>query len=86
MKPVQLFYLKSCPYCKNALRYIEEARAAHPELREVDIEMIEESEQRALADKYDYYYVPCFYVGGVKAHEGGIYSEEVEKVLRKALE
>lgn len=27
MKPVKLFYLKNCPFCKKALRYIEEARA-----------------------------------------------------------
>ena len=71
MKPVKLFYLKNCPFCKKALRYIEEARAAHPELAAVGIEMIEESEQPALADTFDYYYVPTFYVGGVKVHEGG---------------
>ena len=58
MKPVKLFYLKNCPFCKKALRYIEEARAAHPELAAVGIEMIEESEQPALADTFDYYYVP----------------------------
>ena len=56
MKPVKLFYLKNCPFCKKALRYIEEARAAHPELAAVGIEMIEESEQPALADTFDYYY------------------------------
>ena len=28
MKPVKLFYLRSCPFCKKALRYIDEARAA----------------------------------------------------------
>ena len=76
MKPVKLFYLKNCPFCKKALRYIEEARAAHPELAAVGIEMIEESEQP----------VPTFYVGGVKVHEGGVYPEEVEKILRSALE
>ena len=83
MKPVKLFYLKNCPFCKKALRYIEEARAAHPELAAVGIEMIEES---ALADTFDYYYVPTFYVGGVKVHAGGVYPEEVEKILRSALE
>lgn len=86
MKPVKLFYLKSCPFCKKALRYIDEARAAHPELAAVEIEMIEESEQSDVADTYDYYYVPTFYVDGVKVHEGGIYPDEVEAVLRKALE
>lgn len=85
MKDVKLFYLKNCPFCKKALCYIEEAKAAHPELQPVAIEMIEESEQPALADTYDYYYVPCFYIDGKKAHEGGIDPEEVDAVLRKAL-
>ena len=46
----------------------------------------EESEQPDVADAFDYYYVPTFYVDGVKVHEGGIYPEEVEKILRSALE
>ena len=85
MKPVKLFYLKNCPFCRKALRYIDEVKAAHPELAAVDIELIEESEQPAVADGYDYYYVPTFYVGGVKVHEGGIYPDEVEAILRKAM-
>lgn len=85
MKPVKLFYLKNCPFCKKALRYIEETKAAHPELAEVEIEMIEESEQPGVADGFDYYYVPTFYVDGEKVHEGGIYPEEVERILRRAL-
>lgn len=86
MKRIQLFYLKNCPFCKKAFRYIEEAKAAHPELQILQIELIEESEEPALADQYDYYYVPTFYIDGVKVHEGGIYPEEVEPLLRKALE
>lgn len=86
MKRIQLFYLKNCPFCKKAFRYIEEAKAAHLELQSLQIELIEESEEPALADQYDYYYVPTFYIDGVKVHEGGIYPEEVEPLLRKALE
>ena len=86
MKRVKLFYLKNCPFCKKALRYIEELKAENAELAAVDIEMIEESELPDVADKFDYYYVPTFYVDGVKEHEGGIYPEEVERILRKALE
>ncbi len=86
MKRVKLFYLKNCPFCKKALRYIEELKAEHAELAAVDIEMLEESELPDVADKFDYYYVPTFYVDGVKEHEGGIYPEEVERILRKALE
>ena len=85
MKPVKLFYLKNCPFCKKALRYIEEAKAAHPELAEVEIEMIEESEQPGVAAGFDYYYEPTFYEDGEKVHEGGIYPEEVERILRRAL-
>ena len=85
MKRVQLFYLKNCPFCKKALRYIEEAKAAYPELQPIEIELVEESEEPAVADQYDYYYVPTFYIDGVKEHEGGIYPDEVEQLLRKAL-
>lgn len=86
MKPVKLFYLRNCPYCKKAMTYIEECKAADPELKDLQIEMIEESECPDVADKYDYYYVPCFYIDGKKVHEGGIYPDEMKDVLRKALE
>ena len=86
MKPVKLFYLRNCPYCKKALRYIDEAKAAHPELAAVAVETIEESEQSDVADSYDYYYVPTFYGGDEKVHEGGIWPHEGEAVLRRALE
>lgn len=86
MKPVKLFYLKDCPYCKKALKYLDELRTEQPAYAAVEIEMIEESEHPDVADSYDYYYVPTFYVGGVKVHEGGIWKEEVEAVLRQAAE
>ena len=86
MKKVKLFYLQHCPFCKKAFRYIEEAKARHPELADLEIELIEESEQAEVADRYDYYYVPTFYVDEQKVHEGGIFAEEVEQILLSALE
>ncbi len=86
MKPIKLFYLRNCPYCKRALQYIESEKAAHPELAELEIEMIEESEHPEVADRYDYYYVPTFYIGDEKVHEGGIFADEMGSILRKALE
>ncbi len=86
MKNVKLFYLKHCPFCKKAIRYIDELKAQYAELASVEIDMIEESEQPDVADKFDYYYVPTFYVDGEKVHEGGIYPEEVEAILRKVIE
>ena len=82
MKPVTLFYQPRCPFCKKALRYIEEARAAH----RIEIRMIDELAEPEVADRYDYYYVPTFYVGDKKVHEGGIMPDEVEAVLRMALD
>lgn len=84
MKDVKLFYLKNCPFCKKALAYLEELQQK-PEYADIKIEMIEESEQVELADSYDYYYVPTFYIDEEKVHEGGIYIAEVEEVLKKAL-
>ena len=54
MKSVKLFYLRNCPFCKRALQYVAEAKAAHPELAAVEIEMVEESENPEEADRYDY--------------------------------
>ena len=47
--------------------------------------MVDEAAEPAYADTFDYYYVPCYYVDGVKVHEGGIYPDEVEAILRKAM-
>ena len=86
MKPIILFYQARCPFCKRALKYIDELKEEHPELQMLSIEMIEETQQPDVADRYDYYYVPTFYIDGVKAHEGGIYKNEVEALLRQAME
>ena len=52
----------------------------------IALRMIEEAEQPDVADQFNYYYVPTFYVNGVKVHEGGIYPDEVERILRQAHE
>ncbi len=84
MKPIRLFYLKNCPFCKKALSYID-ALKKQDAYKDIEIEMIEESEQSEIANQYDYYYVPTFYVDGEKVHEGGIMEKEVEDILKKAL-
>ena len=86
MKTITLFYQERCPFCKKAFRYIEELKEEYPEFSGLRIETIEETRQPELADQYDYYYVPTFYIDGQKEHEGGIYKDEVEVLLRKALE
>lgn len=85
MKQVKLFYQERCPFCKKAFKYIDELKKEHPEFADINIEMIDETEEPELADQYDYYYVPTFYIDGKKVHEGGIYKPEVEKLLRSVI-
>ena len=85
MKNVKYFYLKSCPYCRKADDYIASLCRLNPDYGAIPIERIEESEQPEVADKYDYYYVPTFYVDGVKLHESAATLEKVKAVLDAAL-
>ncbi|MDR1454059.1 MAG: thioredoxin family protein [Tannerella sp.] len=83
-KHVKLFYLKSCPYCRQAFEFIDELKRQDV-YKNIEIETIEESEQPAIAERYDYYYVPTFYVNEEKRHEGAVTRGQVETVFREAL-
>ena len=48
--------------------------------------MVDEKKHPEIAEKYDYYYVPTFFVGGEKVHEGVPTKEAVEAVFIKASE
>ena len=85
MKPVKIFYQERCPFCVKAFRYIDELKQEHPEFNDLEIETIDELAEPELADTFDYYYVPTFYIDDKKAHEGGIFKPEVEQLLRNAL-
>lgn len=85
MNELTYFYLKTCPYCRQANLYIEELIEENPEFSKIKINKIEERENEKLANSYDYYYVPCFWIGKEKLHEGGITKEEMRKVLNIAL-
>ena len=69
MRKITLFYLEDCPYCHNARRALKELKAENPEYGEIDVEWIEESRQRELAEQYDYYYVPTIFDGDQKLYE-----------------
>ncbi len=84
MKSIKLFYQTNCPFCKRAFNYIEELKK-RPEYKGIEIETIEERIHPDIADQYDYYYVPTFFVNGEKAHEGGINANEVEAIFQEAL-
>ncbi|MDR2145949.1 MAG: thioredoxin family protein [Tannerella sp.] len=86
MKPVKLFYLERCPFCKKAFAFIDQLKQEDSRYKDIEIETIEESVYPEIADTFDYYYVPTFYVDGKKVHEGGIFKEEVQRIFEKALE
>ena len=85
MKPVKMMMLDSCPYCQQALNMIETLKQKNPRFQAVSIELIEESREPEKTQGYDYWYVPTFFVGGDKLHEGVPTLEKVEAVLDAAL-
>ena len=86
MKPVIMFMMARCPYCRAALQWMAELREEYPEFKAVEIEMIDETEQPDIANTYDYYFVPTYYVDGKKVHEGAASKQIVESMFRAALE
>ena len=84
MKPVLMFILESCPYCRQARGWMEELQQENPEFGKLNIEIVDERKQPEVAGRYDYYYVPTYYVNGEKLHEGAASKEMVRNVLSAA--
>ena len=80
------FYLKSCPHCRRANEMIAQLLEEEPAFRNIQIDKVEESEHPEIADKYDYWYVPCFFLGGQKLFEGVPSLDKIRDVLKKALD
>ncbi|MDR1600236.1 MAG: thioredoxin family protein [Oscillospiraceae bacterium] len=85
MREILYFHFESCPYCQQANRWLEDLLAENPRYQAIPITRVDERKDPVLADQYDYYYVPTFYVGGRKVHEGAASREKVEAVLEQAL-
>lgn len=86
MQTLTYFFFEGCPYCTAADRWIKAVVSARPELGEVPIIKIDERKQPEIANQYDYYYVPTFYLGKEKLHEGAATRQKIEAVLSRALE
>ena len=85
MKKIKMFMLDTCPYCKAALGWMDELYAQNPEYKSIEIEIIEEVSQAEIANQYDYYYVPTYYVDEEKVHEGAASYEIVKGVFDAAM-
>lgn len=84
MAKLTLFIQDTCPFCRRALAYIEELQK-DANYKAIDIEIVDENIEKERADSYDYYYVPTFYLGQEKLHEGGIYKDEVKALFDDVL-
>ena len=76
------FILPRCPYCLQARELIDELRAEHPDYSAVEIDFIDESRESALAERYNYYRVPCFFLGEEKLYEASPLWTRAEAKLR----
>ena len=85
MQKVLMMILKDCPHCHKALALMEELKTEHPEYGKAEVRIADESVETELAESMDYWYVPTFYVGDKKVHEGVPTKENVEKVFKEAL-
>ena len=86
MKKITMFTMASCPYCQGALRIMDILFEENPDYLTLEIEKIDEIVYPDIAKKYDYYYVPTFYVGDQKLHEGAATIKKVRRVFDAALE
>ena len=84
MKPLTIFILKRCPYCKKAIKIIEKLQS-ESKYEGINIVYVDEIQEKELADSFDYYYVPSFFVGNTKLYEGAIKKEQVIEVLDQYL-
>ena len=86
MKPVLMFVMKSCPYCKQALRWMEELRTENDRYNGVEVTIIDETLQPDIANQYDYYLVPTYFIDGLKVHEGVATKDIVRSVFERSLD
>ena len=88
MKKILLFYLTDCGYCQRAHRAMDELMEENPAYKALEIEKIEESEHMDIANQYDYFATPTFYVGGEKAFEApiGMSYEDIKKEVKRVFD
>ena len=88
MKDIIMFYLDDCGYCRKARRALDELMEENPAYRALKLTRIEESQQPELADRYDYYAVPSFFVDGEKVFEAhiGMSYEAIKAAVKASLD
>ena len=85
MKKIKMFVIGYCPHCKAAISWMEELFEQDAEYKSLEVEIIDEELHADRANRYDYYYVPTYYIDEVKVHEGVASLELVKSVFDSAL-
>lgn len=86
MKKIIYFYLPLCPFCHEADQYLKESINENARFKELEIIRINEAKEVKVANSYDYYYVPCFWLDQQKIHEGPVTKAKIKEILLMALE
>ena len=85
MKNVTMFITDWCPHCDRAKMWIEELKQENPKYKDIKVEIVDEEKHPGISKKYDYYYVPTYYVEDNKIFEGGTTKDIVRKVFEEAM-
>ena len=85
MGNIRLFILRNCPFCIQALDWQRQLMEENPKYRDVAVEIIDEREQAELANSYDYYYVPTYYLDDKKMHEGVATKKKIAAIFETAV-
>ena len=84
MAKLTMFMFEGCPYCRKAAA-IQQRLLQEAKYRGIQIEQIDERLHPDVAGQYDYYYVPSYFLGRRKLHEGAAGEAEIRAVLDAAL-
>lgn len=76
---------KSCPYCQQAFRLMEELQQENPVYKQISFQVVDELENPSFADSLDYWYVPTYFINGKKIHEGVPTREKIRAVFEEIL-
>ena len=63
---------------------MEELVSENQKYLELQVQIIDEEQEPEAAKKFDYYYVPTYYVGDTKVHEGVPSKDIIKEVFESA--
>ncbi len=85
LKKITMFTMASCPFCRIAHRWMDQVIKSNLEYNDIEIEMIDEVKSPEIANQYDYWFVPTYYIDGEKVHEGTASKKIIKRVFEQAL-